>query len=164
MIFSQETVSTGFHAPRRSRSCPHLAVDDTAEGAHDSVVLGLVFKQRGIGILRFHVAVLRCRSERFREDALCENLRVAGFCHGLQLGVAHELCLQRRQQHLVGIGERAFILLVVALAGKIDLIVTKSVSRFARNTVDSLTTIRQLKEKGIECYFEKAYIQNGGNA
>ena len=37
-----------------------------------------------------------------------------------------------------------------ALAGKIDLIVTKSVSRFARNTVDRLTTIRQLKEKGIE--------------
>jgi len=33
-----------------------------------------------------------------------------------------------------------------ALAGKIDLIVTKSVSRFARNTVDSLTTIRSLKE------------------
>ena len=41
-----------------------------------------------------------------------------------------------------------------ALAGKIDLIVTKSVSRFARNTVDSLTTVRQLKEKGIEIYFE----------
>ena len=32
-----------------------------------------------------------------------------------------------------------------ALAGKIDLIVTKSVSRFARNTVDSLVTIRKLK-------------------
>lgn len=42
-----------------------------------------------------------------------------------------------------------------ALAGEIDLIVTKSVSRFARNTVDSLTTIRQLKEHGVECYFEK---------
>ena len=45
-----------------------------------------------------------------------------------------------------------------ALDGKIDLIVTKSVSRFARNTVDSLTTIRQLKEKGIEVYFEKENI------
>ena len=42
-----------------------------------------------------------------------------------------------------------------ALSGKIDLIVTKSVSRFARNTVDCLTTVRQLKEKGIEIYFEK---------
>lgn len=45
-----------------------------------------------------------------------------------------------------------------ALDGKIDLIITKSVSRFARNTVDSLTTVRQLKEKGIEIYFEKENI------
>ena len=45
-----------------------------------------------------------------------------------------------------------------AMDGKIDLIVTKSVSRFARNTVDSLTTVRQLKEKGIEIYFEKENI------
>ena len=42
--------------------------------------------------------------------------------------------------------------------GKVDLIITKSVSRFARNTVDSLTTIRKLKEKGIEVYFEKENI------
>lgn len=45
-----------------------------------------------------------------------------------------------------------------ALAGKIDLIVTKSVSRFARNTVDSLVTVRKLKDKGIEIYFEKENI------
>jgi len=45
-----------------------------------------------------------------------------------------------------------------ALAGKIDLIVTKSVSRFARNTVDSLSTIRKLKEHGTECFFEKENI------
>jgi len=45
-----------------------------------------------------------------------------------------------------------------ALDGKIDLIVTKSVSRFARNTVDSLVTVRQLKEKGVEVYFEKENI------
>ena len=45
-----------------------------------------------------------------------------------------------------------------AIDGKIDLIVTKSVSRFARNTVDSLTTIRRLKEVGCECYFEKEGI------
>ena len=42
--------------------------------------------------------------------------------------------------------------------GKIDLIITKSVSRFARNTVDSLSTIRELKENGIEIYFEKENI------
>ena len=45
-----------------------------------------------------------------------------------------------------------------ALAGKTDLIVTKSVSRFARNTVDSLTTVRKLKDKGVEVYFQKENI------
>lgn len=45
-----------------------------------------------------------------------------------------------------------------ALTGDIDLIVTKSVSRFARNTVDSLTTVRKLKDKGVEVYFEKENI------
>lgn len=45
-----------------------------------------------------------------------------------------------------------------ALAGKIDLIVTKSISRFARNTVDSLVTVRKLKEHGTEVYFEKENI------
>ena len=41
------------------------------------------------------------------------------------------------------------------MAGKIDMIITKSVSRFARNTVDSLETIRKLKEKNIAILFEK---------
>lgn len=45
-----------------------------------------------------------------------------------------------------------------ALDGRIDLIITKSVSRFARNTVDSLTTVRKLKESGVEVYFEKENI------
>lgn len=45
-----------------------------------------------------------------------------------------------------------------ALDGKIDLILTKSISRFARNTVDTLTTVRKLKEKNVEVYFEKENI------
>ena len=42
--------------------------------------------------------------------------------------------------------------------GKIDLILTKSISRFARNTVDLLTTIRNLKSRNIAVYFEKEHI------
>ena len=42
--------------------------------------------------------------------------------------------------------------------GKIDLILTKSVSRFSRNTVDCLNYIRMLKALGISVYFEKEYI------
>lgn len=45
-----------------------------------------------------------------------------------------------------------------AMAGKIDMIVTKSISRFARNTLDCLKYIRQLKEKKIPVYFEKENI------
>jgi DNA invertase Pin-like site-specific DNA recombinase len=42
--------------------------------------------------------------------------------------------------------------------GKIDMILTKSVSRFARNTVDCLDTVRQLKSLGIPVFFEKENI------
>ena len=42
--------------------------------------------------------------------------------------------------------------------GKIDLILTKSISRFARNTVDLLMTIRSLKSRNIAVYFEKEHI------
>lgn len=45
-----------------------------------------------------------------------------------------------------------------AKAGKIDLILTKSISRFARNTVDALQTIRELSALKIEVYFEKEGI------
>ena len=42
-----------------------------------------------------------------------------------------------------------------ALDGEIDLILTKSISRFARNTVDTLQTVRELKTAGVEVRFEK---------
>lgn len=44
--------------------------------------------------------------------------------------------------------------------GKIDIILTKSVSRFARNTVDLLNVVRHLKELGIEVRFEKEGISS----
>src|SRR5690554_7455833 len=44
------------------------------------------------------------------------------------------------------------------MAGNIDMIITKSISRFARNTLDCLKYIRQLKDKNIPVYFEKENI------
>lgn len=44
------------------------------------------------------------------------------------------------------------------LAGKIDYIITKSVSRFARNTVDCLDYVRMLRAKGIGIFFEEQNI------
>lgn len=43
-------------------------------------------------------------------------------------------------------------------AGKIDMIITKSISRFARNTVTLLETVRQLKALGVDVYFEEQNI------
>lgn len=44
------------------------------------------------------------------------------------------------------------------MAGHIDMIITKSISRFARNTLDCLKYIRELKEKNIPVFFEKENI------
>lgn len=44
------------------------------------------------------------------------------------------------------------------LAGRIDMIITKSISRFARNTLDCLRYVRLLKEKGVAVFFEKENI------
>lgn len=44
--------------------------------------------------------------------------------------------------------------------GKIDIILTKSISRFARNTVDLLETVRHLKDLGVEVRFEKERIHS----
>lgn len=44
------------------------------------------------------------------------------------------------------------------MAGRIDMIITKSISRFARNTLDCLKYIRQLKDKNIPVFFEKENI------
>ena len=51
-------------------------------------------------------------------------------------------------------------LIADAEAGKIDLILTKSISRFARNTVDSLSFVRKLREIGVEVVFEKENISS----
>ncbi len=51
-------------------------------------------------------------------------------------------------------------MLADAEAGKIDIILTKSIQRFARNTVDLLNTVRHLKDIGVEVRFEKERINS----
>lgn len=47
-----------------------------------------------------------------------------------------------------------------AKMGEIDLILTKSISRFARNTVDTITYVRELRELGVEVFFEKENLSS----
>lgn len=51
-------------------------------------------------------------------------------------------------------------LLAECCAGNIDLIITKSISRFARNTVVLLQTVRELKSMGVDVYFEEQSIHS----
>lgn len=44
--------------------------------------------------------------------------------------------------------------------GKIDMVLVKSISRFARDTVDTLKTVRRLKQLGIAVYFEREKINS----
>lgn len=53
-------------------------------------------------------------------------------------------------------------LLADCRAGKIDMIITKSVSRFARNTVTTLRTIRELRLMGVDVFFEEQNIHTMG--
>jgi DNA invertase Pin-like site-specific DNA recombinase len=48
----------------------------------------------------------------------------------------------------------------LTLTGKIDAIITKSVSRFGCNTVDTLNFTRELKALGIDMYFEKENLHS----
>lgn len=49
-------------------------------------------------------------------------------------------------------------MLVACRKNEIDLIITKSISRFARNTITVLKYVRELKELGIAVYFEEHHI------
>ncbi len=51
-------------------------------------------------------------------------------------------------------------LLADCRAGKVDLVLTKSISRFARNTVTLLQTVRELKNLGVDVYFEEQNIHS----
>ena len=51
-------------------------------------------------------------------------------------------------------------LLVDCRAGKIDMVITKSISRFARNTITLLETVRELKTMGVDVFFEEQNIHS----
>ena len=51
-------------------------------------------------------------------------------------------------------------LLADCRAGKVDLVITKSISRFARNTVTLLETVRELKNMGVDVFFEEQNIHS----
>lgn len=51
-------------------------------------------------------------------------------------------------------------LLEACRAGQVDMIITKSISRFSRNTITLLETVRELKQLGVDVYFEEQNIHS----
>ncbi len=117
------------------------------------------------------------------DKAKYEQLKVAAYCrvstdseeqltsYQTQMKVYSEMIAAKKEWNFAGMyadegisGTRAdkrpeFKRLINdCLAGKVDYIITKSVSRFARNTVDCLDTVRMLKGRGIGVFFEEQNI------
>lgn len=113
---------------------------------------------------RLFRACIYCRVSTMHPDQL-ESLAA-------QLGYYRKYVNSRRDMVLVGeycdtksgrsIHARAQFEKMIqdCMEGKIDVIVTKSVSRFGRNTEDTLSVLRQLKEKNINVIFENDGIQS----
>jgi DNA invertase Pin-like site-specific DNA recombinase len=114
---------------------------------------------------------------------LIERLKVAAYCrvstdnvdqlnsYDSQIKHYRSLISEKEEWHLVGIYADAAItgtqvskrvdfqrIINDALSGDIDMIITKSISRFARNTYDTLKYVRMLKEKGVAVFFEEENI------
>ena len=112
-----------------------------------------------------------------------KQLRVAAYCrvsteheeqqnsYNVQIAYYSDLINRKREWTLAGIfadegisGTQAkkrpeFLKMIrMCKKQKIDLVITKSISRFARNTVDCLEYVRQLKDLGIGVIFEKENI------
>lgn len=67
--------------------------------------------------------------------------------------VLHPGKIQCRYHQLPHLAER-FEMIKDCMNGQIDMVITKSISRFARNTLDTLKYVQQLKEKNIAVYLE----------
>ena len=112
-----------------------------------------------------------------------ERIRVAAYCrvstdeleqmssYNSQKKHYSELIREKKEWHFAGVYADASItgtqvtkrvdfqrLINDSLNGDIDMIITKSISRFARNTYDTLKYVRMLKEKGVAVFFEEENI------
>ncbi len=129
------------------------------------------------------ISVIEPKRSIIVDKSKYEQLRVAAYCrvstdseeqltsYNTQMKVYTEMISAKKEWSFAGMyadegisGTRAdkrpqFKKLIDdCLAGKIDYIITKSVSRFARNTVDCLDTVRMLKGRGIGVFFEEQNI------
>ena len=125
------------------------------------------------------------KSSRRNGNVKAEQIRVAPYCrvstdseeqllsYNSQVAYYKELVANKKEWELVEIYADEGIsgtqtnkwlgfqkMISDAIGGKIDMIITKSISRFARNTLDTLKYVRLLKENNIGLIFEKENISS----
>ena len=130
-----------------------------------------------------NVTVIPARPRRTREVSEKQKLRVAAYCRvstdSDEQATSYEVQIEHYTSYiqanpewkLAGVyaddgitgtntkmREQFNKMIADCMNGKIDMIITKSISRFARNTLDCLKYIRQLKDKEIPVFFEKENI------
>jgi len=123
------------------------------------------------------------RDNIVRRGVAIKQLRVAAYCrvstdtedqinsYNSQLQYYTDLIASKPEWQMAGIYSDAAItgtkvdkregfrnMIADCTSGKIDLVITKSISRFARNTLDTLKYVRMLKEKNIAVMFEDEKI------
>ena len=132
-----------------------------------------------------NVTVLPARPRRTREVSDKQKLRVAAYCRvstdSDEQATSYEVQIEHYTSYiqanpewkLAGVyaddgitgtntkmREQFNKMIADCMDGKIDMIITKSISRFARNTLDCLKYIRKLKEQDIPVFFEKENINS----
>lgn len=130
-----------------------------------------------------NVKVIPAKPQTIESHSQYHQLRVAAYCrvsteqeeqqnsYQVQIAYYTDLINRKKEWTLAGIfadegisgtqaKKRPEFLKMIRLCKKqkIDLVITKSISRFARNTVDCLEYVRQLKDLGIGVIFEKENI------
>ena len=123
------------------------------------------------------------RTNRQQSEAEKPKLRVAAYCRvstdSDEQATSYETQVTHYTEYITGNPEWSFAgvyaddgisgtntkkreefnrMIADCMDGKIDMVITKSISRFARNTLDCLKYIRQLKERNIPVFFEKENI------
>lgn len=132
-----------------------------------------------------NVTVIPARPRRTREVSDKQKLRVAAYCRvstdSDEQATSYEVQIEHYTSYiqanpewkLAGVyaddgitgtntkmREQFNKMIQDCMDGKIDMIITKSISRFARNTLDCLKYIRKLKERDIPVFFEKENINS----
>ena len=135
------------------------------------------------------IEIIPANSKEIRSKNKKERLRVAAYCrvstdsedqlksYHAQMSYYRNLIDRHEEWQLVSIyadeattgtqvskRESFQRLINDCLNNKIDMVITKSISRFARNTLDTLTYVRMLREKNIPIFFEEENIKTDAMA